>query len=91
MSESICYVTLNPSLPSGNGEVRYNHIWCKDVQAGEEMGIPVVRMVGFNGGAMVIPTYIGESVPSVLAVNQDPALWAFKPDHSGQVAGHLVL
>lgn len=81
------YVTLNPSIPSGDGDTRYTHIWCKAIEDGTD----TVRMLGFNGGAMVVPRYINTNVPTILAVNEDPALAAFKPSHTGAVVGHIVL
>ena len=80
-------VTLNASVPTG-GDTRYTHIWCKEMETSDEWGIPCIKLVGWNG-AMVIPTYINQFVPTVLAVNADPRLEAYKPD--GTTDTQLVL
>lgn len=84
------YVTLNPSIPTGNEGGRYTHIWCKAIDLNKGDG--TVEMLGFNqGSVMVVPSHVAEGVPTILAVNADPRLEAFKPDNTGDVEGHLVL
>ena len=82
------YVTLNPTIPTGNGD-GYTHVWCKAIDLNKGDG--TVEMLGFDGGAMVVPSHINNGVPTILAVNSDPKLEAFKPERTGVVPGHLVL